>query len=263
MPIVPKFFVEYIEKAGVRRYFKDSRFNPVTKTSAMTSPVGVDSSTGQLYSVPYSLSDMTPFKIVMTDTAGGPVIDKSFSEIKTAYTNGRKVFLDVGDDLLEIQPSAETTPTFFNFSAISLIKPSVDSPTSIIGKFAIIRSDNSVSYSSRFMSESSVKPDKVIVYEADSQAFLSGFATTDYYGELQEAVNSNIKVRCEVLCGASKFYLDLKRHLYDAQHENENMFVFSAEMFNSDLGVGWWMQLEVLANNTAYVYEGEFDAHEV
>lgn len=261
MPIVPKSFVEYIEKAGVRRYFKDSRFNPVTKTSAMTSPVGVDSSTGQLYSVPYSLSDMTPFKIVMTAAAGGPVIDKSFSEIKTAYLNGRKVFLDVGDDLLEIQPSAEITPTFFNFSAINLIKPSVDSPASIISKFAVIRSDNSVSYSSGFMSESSVKPDKVIVYDANQNEFLSGFSTTNYYDEILEAVNSGITVRCEVFCGASRFYLDLKRHLYNA-HIEESLFGFFTSMYDDNGSEGWWMQLSVWGNNSVIKTEGTFPLSE-
>lgn len=46
-----KSFVEFIEKGGIRKYFKDTRFNPVSKSSSMTQDVGLGDD-GKFYTNP-------------------------------------------------------------------------------------------------------------------------------------------------------------------------------------------------------------------
>lgn len=54
-----KSFVEFIEKAGIRKYFKDTRFNPVSKSSSMTQDVGLGDD-GKLYTSPgFNIHDLS------------------------------------------------------------------------------------------------------------------------------------------------------------------------------------------------------------
>lgn len=46
-------YATYLESKGIRRYFKDSRFNPVVKTDEMTQAVGLGND-GKLYTIPSS-----------------------------------------------------------------------------------------------------------------------------------------------------------------------------------------------------------------
>lgn len=262
-----KEFVDFIEKGPVRKYFRDTRFNPSGKTDGMTSPVGVDSE-GKLWSVPYNTESLAPFKITMTKDAGGNYsLNKSFLQIKEAYDLSRNIFIEYdGNELIPnmqlVSSGGVGTYNYFIFEHIGVRD---DEPAKLIAihRYRVtVDSYNDVSVHEVIIPENDAFPNKKIVFNCASGTFVSGFDTEDYYNELLDALFRNRTIDCVVESGLSRFYLSLRRHVYQTQHPEANELVFYSSSYNSDIRAGWWCQLEITSTNAVVYLEGEFDARE-
>lgn len=261
-----KEFVDFIEKGPVRKYFRDTRFNPSVKTDGMTSPVGVDSE-GKIWSVPYNTDSLAPFKITMTKDAGGNYsLNKSFLQIKEAYDLSRNIFIEYDGyepfPTIPLVPSAEAGLYDFTFKYVAVREDEGATTTAIHRYTVIVDNYNDVTVREEIIQENNALPNKKIVFNCASGTFVSGFDTEDYYNELLYALSQNRTIDCVVECGLSRFYLSLRRHVYQTQHPEANELVFYSSSYNSDIRAGWWCQLEITSTNAVVYLEGEFDARE-